>query len=186
MAMGGAMPVPGGRGMTPIGRVTITTDAAGGASAELVSPAGPTLSPSISAADGVAKLKADFGVDLVAGDKTWSDSDTGDVVQALGSLKPSDRAALKGVQIIRVSTLPKGHSGEFNAGGGVASGATTVQSLPTLKLADSAFPKHRFALGPTGGTPLPVPPSEQTVLHEVGHAVEEAIARAALEEADTA
>jgi hypothetical protein len=120
----------------------------------------------------------------VPGDKPWATAELDDVVQALGLLKGEDRAALKGVQLMRFALLPGGHAGEFNPGGGVAVGATAVQGPPTLKLANSAFPVHRFELGPPGGTPLPG--SEQTILHEVGHAVEQAIARRAHEALDTA
>jgi len=184
MEIGWETAVGAGSGIIPTGLVTITIDDAGFATAELVAPASIALSPSMPAADAVTKLKADFGVDAVPGDKAWSVVELDDVVQALGLLKGNDRAALAGVQLMRFATLPKGHAGEFSAGGGVALGATRAQARPTLKLADLAFPEHRFALGPAGGTPLPG--SEQTILHEVGHAVEEAIARAALEKADTA
>jgi hypothetical protein len=173
-----------GAAIIPTGLVTITIDSAGFATAELVSPASIALSPSLPSADAVTKLKIDFGIDAVPGDKAWRPVELGDVVQALGLLKGNDRAALKGVQLMRFATLPDRHAGEFSAGGGVAAGATAVQAPPTLKLADSAFPEHRFARGPAGGTPLPG--SEQTISHEVGHAVEQAISRAALEKADTA
>jgi len=173
----------GAVGIIPTGLVTITIDTAGHAVAELVSRASIALSPSLSSADAVKSLKADFGIDVIQGDKAWQQAELDDVVQALGLLRGIDRAALRGVQLMRFAALPGGHAGEFSPGGGVAKGATTVQALPTLKLADSAFPRQRFALGPSGGTPLPG--SEQTILHEVGHAVEQAFSRAALEKADT-
>jgi hypothetical protein len=177
-------PPKGSGAVTPTGLVTLSIDASGNATAELVSPVVTAVSPSLSSADAVTKLKTNYGVDAVAGSKAWAPSELGDVVQAFGLLPAGDRAALKGVQLERMTTLPRSRSGEFTAGGGVSMGATTVTALPTLRLADSAFPKSRFAMGPVGGPFLPG--SERTILHEVGHAVEEALMRAKLEAADTA
>lgn len=177
-------PPKGSSVVIPTGLVALSIDASGNATAELVSPVVTAVSPALSSADAVAKLKTDYGVDAVAGDKAWAPSELGDVVQAFGLLPASDRAALKGVQLERRTTLPRGRAGDFTSGGGVAMGATTVLALPRLRLADSAFPKFRFAMGPVGGPFLPG--SEQTILHEVGHAVEEALMRAQLEATDTA
>jgi hypothetical protein len=168
----------------PMGLVAISVDDAGRAVAELVSPVAIALSPSVPGGDAAKKLKADYGIDAVPGDKAWQPTELDDVVQALGLLKGGDRTALKGVQLMRFTSLPKNHAGEFNIGGGVAKGATAVQAPPTLKLADSAFGGTRFEVGPPTGTPLPG--SERDILHEVGHAVEQALERAALEKADKA
>jgi hypothetical protein len=177
-------PPKGSGAVTPSGLVALSIDASGNATAELASPVNTAVSPSLGGVDPVAKLKTDYGVDAVAGDKVWDPGELGDVVQAFGLLPPGDRAALKGVQLVRMTTLPRDRAGDFTAGGGVAMGATTVSALPTLRLANSAFPKARFAMGPVGGPFLPG--SEQTVLHEVGHAVEEALMRAKLESTDAA
>jgi hypothetical protein len=165
-------------GPAPQGRVTVRIDARGAASAELVA-AGPVPAVAqMTAADGRAKLTADFGFTAVTG---WSGHDPrkdaaeiSDVVAALALLKaraPQDVAALAGVELIRVPSLGGDTGGEFSLGGAAPSGST-IPAKPFLKLADRAFEgadTQFFGGGP--GTPT-VPASFQTILHEVGHAVE--------------
>lgn len=185
MDIGWEQKVSAGAGIIPSGLVTISIDPAGVATAELVSRVATNVAPALGPGAAAAKLKATFGMDAVAGDKPWSDSELEQVVQAVDLLRATDRDALRGVQLMRYSTLPKGRAGDFTAGGGVAREATRVSAKPTLRLADLAFPSHRFAAGPTGAA-TSLPGSEQTILHEVGHAVEEALWRAAHEAEDTA
>jgi hypothetical protein len=160
----------------PQGRVTVRIDAQGAASAELVA-AGPV--PAVAqttAADGSARLISDFGFASVAG---WKDTpkdaaEISDVLAALELLKtraPQDVPALRGVELIRVSSLGGQRCGEFFAGSQVALGAT-ADVTAFLKLADCAFGSNRvqfFGGGPDSPT---VPASFQVILHEVGHAVE--------------
>jgi hypothetical protein len=162
-------------GIIPSGLVTVTIDDAGNATAELVSPVDIALSPALAEADAVKKLTTDFSVVVETGNKAWSATELGDVVAAFGLLPTGDKAALKGVHLQRFDSLPKGHAGEFSRGGGVAKGATTVTDDATLKLADSAFQAGGF----TSGKGTPAPASYMTILHEVGHAVEESPERLA-------
>lgn len=162
----------------PQGRVTVRIDTQGAASAELVG-AGPV--PAVAqttAAAGSAKLKTDFGFSSVKddGSAAWSDAEISDVAAALAMLPAADKPALQGVELIRVQSLGGNTAGEFSSGGGVASGATTA-TKPFLKLADLAFPKTAVQF--YGGTKGTVPASFQTILHEVGHAVEKEVFRAA-------
>jgi hypothetical protein len=136
-------------------------------------------------ADAVKQLQSDFQVQSVAkGDKDWGDKgfehDVTDVLDSFTLLPASDRAALKGVNLLRFATLPNA-AGTFNRGGGVVKGATTVAAQPTLKLADSAFTQSQRVQGdPQRETPA----SFQTILHEAGHAVEEQVERTATEALD--
>ncbi len=178
----------------PQGRITLRIDTKGAAVAELIG-AGPIPAVAqFTVADGTTKLIADYGVAAVKDDGTasWSDAEISDVIAAFALLPGADKPALKGVELIRVDTLrnargsPPGFitSGEFSTGGGVAQGATRVTSKPSLKLASEAFPKDQIQF--YGGSKGTVPASFQTILHEVGHAVEKQVNRAASEETDNA
>jgi hypothetical protein len=121
------------------------------------------------------------------GDKDWGEkgfeNDAGDVLDSFQLLPTSNKPAIKGVDILRYATLPKDYAGEFNSGGGVGFGATSVTALPTLKLADSAFvgvikgpPQTVFQSERVGGDYAhQTPASFQTILHESGHAVQDAV-----------
>ncbi len=164
----------------PQGRVTVRIDTQGAASGELVG-AGPV--PAVAqttVAAGSTQLKTDFGFTAVKDDgtATWSPAEISDVAAALKMLPPSDKPALKGVELIRVLSLGGNTAGEFSTGGAVSKGATTA-TKPFLKLADLAFPKTAVQF--YGGTKGTVPASFQTILHEVGHAVEDQVFRAAQE-----
>lgn len=179
----------GGGTVAPQGAVTVTIDDQGHATAEL-EHAGFSAHATTgkSGADAVKTLQADFQVQSIArGDKDWGEKgfegDLTDVLDAFQLLPASNKTALKGVNLLRFSSLPKGHSGEFNEGGGVAWGATHVTSQATLKLADSAFSPSEAVLGEFQHQ---TPKSFQTILHEVGHAVEHQVTRPAKEAFDAA
>jgi hypothetical protein len=160
----------------PQGRVSVRIDAQGAASAELIATGPVPAIAQTTVADGSARLISDFGFASVAG---WKDTpkdaaEISDVLAALELLKsraPQDVPALKGVDLIRVSSLGGQRCGEFFAGSQVALGAT-ADVTAFLKLADCAFGSNRvqfFGGGPDSPT---VPASFQVILHEVGHAVE--------------
>ena len=172
----------------PRARVTVRIDDRGNATAELVA-SGPTPLPAqTTVAAASAQLRKDYKLASVRDDgtATWSDAEISDVVAALAMLPAADKAALKGVELIRVKDLEGGFAGEFSRGGGVTGAAlTTLKSLPWLKLADGAF-ADRAGVQFYGGTAGTVPASFETILHEVGHAVERETLRAAAEAADKA
>ena len=179
----------GGGTVTPMGLVSVTIDDKGNATAELVQ-AGLKwwVSTGKLGADAIQQLQSDFQVQSVAkGDKDWGEKgfedDVGDVLDSFTRLPASNKSALKGVNLLRFATLPRGHAGEFNAGGGVVKGAFTVTAQPTLKLADSAFASTQRV---QGDFQHQTPASFQTILHEAGHAVEEQVKRPAEEALDAA
>lgn len=174
-------------GMSQLGLVTVTIDAAGAATAELIQK-GPLVEPlSYSKDAAIKKIIADCGVaGFEKGDKEWAatdsagSTDTGDindVAEALALIPKGDRAALKGVTFTRWSKLTDDDTGKELAGQfrgkatHVSKGATTmtVDQRAELRLADSAFKFGERFVGTTGKT---LPASYQTILHEVGHAVE--------------
>ena len=156
----------------PLGRITLRIDDKGAATAALLAtgPVPPAAQTTVAVAS--PQLIADYGFKAVRDDGTaaWADAEISDVSAALAMVPASDKKALKGVELIRVKTIAGGFSGEFSTGGGVAKGATTVTALPSLKLADLAFPATQLQF--FGDKTKTVPASFQTILHEVGHAVE--------------
>ncbi|HEU4386648.1 MAG TPA: hypothetical protein VFV34_02540, partial [Blastocatellia bacterium] len=169
-------PKPGD--LAPQGQVTIRIDHQGAASAELIA-AGPVPAVAQSTfAAASAQLTADFGFTSVTG---WSGqkpakdaAEISDVLAALQLLKtrsPQDANALKGVELMRVPVIGGDRAGEFFAGSQVALGAP-ADVKPWFKLADKAFDSNsvQFYGGGAGAPSLPA--SFQTILHEVGHAVE--------------
>ena len=172
----------------PAGRVTVRIDEQGNASAELVASGPVPTSPPMTIEDATAKLKTTYGFAAVRNETAkWSAEQLSDVVAAMALVPEKDRAALIGVELIRVDTIKKADgdfAGEFSVGGGVASGATTVKGPSYLKLADGAFDKSpdKFVGGTTpAGKLTTVPSSYLVILHEVGHAVEKAAYRVATE-----
>ena len=183
-AIGWEKKVGTGSGIIPTGLVTVTIDDKGNVTAELMQASPMALPAKLPMADAIKKLQTDFGISSVsAGDKAWKEEELADVIGALARLPASDQAALKGVDLSRFASLPKGHSGEFTCGGGVAKGATTVTSQPALKLADSAFISSENIVGDVAHQ---APASFETILHEAGHAVEKQVKCAAARELDAA
>ncbi len=195
MQIGWEKPVSGSAGIVPTGLCTLDIDERGNATAELLSPADIAVAPAVT--DAIKILKSTYGVaDVLSGDKApanaqetppdpsadWTQTQLEDVVEAIGILPPDDRAALRGVLLLRYQTLKRGRAGEFTAGGsnvGMGATAITVTQPPFLKLANNAFAGGQFDIGPSGGTPLPG--ASQTIVHEIGHTVESAMFRSKLD-----
>jgi hypothetical protein len=169
----------------PQGLVTLRIDRQGVATAELIARGSVPAVGQVTAADGATKLKNDFGFAEVKG---WGSAakdaaEISDVVAALELLKqraPQDVPALKGVELIRVASLGGGVGGEFSPGGKVIAGSKAHEKA-WLKLADLAFSAKDVQFFGGGPGAPPVPSSFQTILHEVGHAVEKEELRAAQE-----
>lgn len=162
----------------PVGRVTVRIDAAGNADVELIATGATPASAATTLAAATTQLQTDPGFSAVKDDGTakWNDAEISDVAAALSMVPKGDRDALSGVELIRVKSVPGGQAKYF-IGTVTPDGLTTVPA--SLKVADDAFASGdpRFY----GGTKGTVPPVYFAILHEVGHAVEAAAARAALE-----
>lgn len=153
----------------PQGQITLRISPQGAATAELIATGLPAVAQTTLAA-GSARVMADFGFSSVTGwpgsprpDPTKSAAEISDVIAALDLLKaraPQDVNALRGLKLIRVDTLPDGAAGEFSMTEG------------WLKLATKAFDANADQFFGGGPSSPPVPSSFQTILHEVGHAVE--------------
>lgn len=160
----------------PKGRVTVRLDRQGNVTAELIGTGPVPAVPQTTFAAGSARLTgADFGFASVAGwsgQKPQDASEISIVIAALELLRarsPQSVAALAGVELIRVATLPQNRAGEFFAGSSTALGqAADVPA--SLKVADRAFDSDAVMFLGGSGSPT-VPASFQLVLHEVGHAV---------------
>jgi hypothetical protein len=161
------------------GQAIIRLSAQGAASIELVSQAGIPLGRSLALPDAISQLKA-LGFHDVIG---WSSPDElSQVVAAVELLRvraPADVAALQGVDLTRVAALTTkpGEAGEFLAhppGGGP----------PYLALSNLAFVPEPQFFGSGGAQARPA--SFFVVLHEIGHAVEEELARKSGERLDHA
>ncbi|MFI9561176.1 hypothetical protein [Nonomuraea endophytica] len=165
--------------LPPQGLVTLRIDAQGAASAELVAAGGTPPVPQVTIVDGSARLTTEFGFAGVSGWNGRPDAaaEISIVLAALELLRrqaPQDVAALRGVELIRVSALGGETAGEYSPG--------SQTRTATLKLADRAFDTRnqvQFFGGGPGSPPVSAP--FQTVLHEVGHAVSKELLRAAME-----
>ncbi len=159
----------------PQGQVTVRIDSKGAASAELIARGVPTVPPPTTA----DALRTSFKLASVTDDKTarWSPAELGDVAAALAMLPPDDKAALEDVELIRVDQFQgkPNDAAQFDFPHPAASSAEAVNTHATLKLATRAFTKDTLQF--FGGTAKTVPASFQTILHEVGHAVESEVYR---------
>jgi hypothetical protein len=151
------------------GLVQITMDSNGSAKIELLSDKIPSMVPQLTQSEAIKELTSVYQLKVVDGDKTWSIAELSDVVAALALMPAEDRAALKGVDLVRVKELKGKVAGTFSTGGGVDAGATTVKARPALTLDDDTFNSSSTFLGDASN---PHPASFETILHEVGHAVE--------------
>ena len=161
--------------LAPKGQVTVRIDSNGAASAELIAKGVPAVTHQTTA----AALQTNFKLASVTDDGTapWSPADLNDVGEALTLLPPDDKAALEGVELIRVAEISgkPDDAGQFDFPQPVASGAESVNFHAKLRLATRAFTQDTLQF--FGGTGKTVPASFQTILHEVGHAVESQVYR---------
>jgi len=144
-------------------------------------PAGPDAKKVEAAAEG---LKTKFGFSGVTADdgSCWTVAELQKMSKAFGRMSGDQQAALKGVELRRVATA--------NCGGHSADGCFTAsidssgKRADRLEMGDAAFAKDKdFDEGGayiTGskGEKLDLKPSEETALHEAGHAIENVQQRA--------
>jgi hypothetical protein len=159
----------------PQGQVTVRIDSNGAASAELIARGVPAVTQQTTA----AALQTSFKLASVTDDgtATWSPAELNDVASALAILPPDDKAALEGVELIRVDKIPgkPADAGQFEFPQPVASSAEAVKINAKLRLASIAFTHDTLQF--FGGTAKTVPASFEIILHEVGHAVESEVYR---------
>lgn len=180
----------------PQGLVTVRISHTGAATAELIARAPLTRPAGVSKDEAKTRLQKDYGFIVIEdngtwskekqktwedkGVKAWNDQELNDVLEAL-RLVPVDqqgslKTALTGVELIRVASIGGGGAGLFFAGSGAVAG--NVAEKPYLALADRSFDYNAFQF--FGDSRRAAPSCYQTILHEVGHAVEKAPHRAAM------
>jgi hypothetical protein len=145
-------------------------------------PVGPDAEAVEAAAE---KLKNAYSLSAVtaADGSCWTVAELEKVEKAMGRMSADQRTALQGVELRRVATANcAGHSAD---GCFTAAADSSGNRADRLEMGDFAFSKDKdfdegFAhtLGPNGER-LDLKPSEETFLHEAGHAVESAEERAA-------
>jgi hypothetical protein len=170
-------PVPGGGGAPPLGQVTVRIDAKGVATAELLARGAPAATTTTTQ----SSLQTTYKLAAVSDDgkAKWSAGDLNDVGEALAMLPGPDKTALHGVELIRVASIPgkPDDAGQFEFPNPVAADEKAVAINPKLRLANSAFDHNNLQF--FGGRAKRVPASFQTILHEVGHAIESEVYRTA-------
>jgi hypothetical protein len=164
------------RGVAPVGRMTIQIDASGNATAILVASGGlPAIPQFKDVKSASASLTSTFGIsNVVDGSSKWTPGELSKVSAALSRLSAADRAALRGVELVRQATITgpdgKPRDGQFTANQAVDS-AGVVTDTRQLEIADSAFADDATSF--IGGAATAGPMSFETILHESGHAVEQ-------------
>ena len=156
-------------GTDPVGKITVTIDIAGQGIADLLSigaVAAPTAFANID--DAIRELQDADGIAAVTnGDSNWTIEDLNKVVGAFALLPTCDRAALAGVELLRVQDIAGEHAGEF-AWTQAVIGASAM-SAATIKIADDAFASDSRSF--VGDRAAALPASYMTIIHEVGHAI---------------
>jgi hypothetical protein len=151
----------------PVGKVTVTIDETGNLTAELLSAGASVVASALTTPE--EELIATYGIAAVKeGDRKWGDGELNKVVSAFALLPVSDREALKGVTLMRVSTMDEGKTaGEFTSPQSVE--GTTVTNDATITLTNNAFPDDptNFVGDKTNASLF----TYRTIVHEVGHAV---------------
>ena len=171
---------PKGSGVAPVGKVTVSIDSAGKGTAVLLSRGGVAPPKNCGTLDAcVAILKSTYGIaDVKDGTARWEPKHLSLVIGAFSRLPPGDVGVLKGMVLERVKEIaPKNPkpgtegtvAGEYLSGGGVS--GTVATEISTLKLTDKAFAQDPVQF--VGSAGKEAPSSYFTILHEVGHVVEE-------------
>jgi Domain of unknown function (DUF4157) len=176
------------KGVAPEAMVKLVIDDKGKATIDMLRATPQTLPTQLTLPQATAKIKADYGISNITNQTgTWIPEELSDVAAAFALLPPTGKAALKGVELQRFATLGGSEAGEFQAHFSLdPADPTKAANSATLKLADSAF-KFSIQNGTrqstrdnvAGDAFTEVPASFQTILHEVGHAVETVQFRAA-------
>ncbi len=166
---------PRGGGPAPRGRVTLRIDGAGNATASLVGSGPATVAATFKdIATGKAGLKTNFGFSFVEdGDATWTLDELNKIQAALSRLSGKEKAALSGVVLKRMHSIERGGqalSGLYETSQKFSDDKKAATSAATLSLADAAFSSDLSNF--IGDQTDAAPASFQTILHEVGHAVE--------------
>ncbi len=130
------------------------------------------------------QLEKTYQIRIVKGDKDWNDADVADLAASLGKLSPKERGVVSGYQFQRWTTkenrakLDK----DYKAPAGVDECGlhelTLGGAMAKISLYDGCFDPSTTMAG--------APVARFNILHEVGHATELSLARAARKRLDDA
>lgn len=158
------------------GEVTVRIDEKGNAEVRLVGKAAPTVPAAFATVkDAQAGLIAKYKLAEVTGEhgKKWSLNELNKVAAAWDRLSAPEAAALEGYKLIRTDKLLQDGEplqGQTTHTDEVVTGETTVKHLREIRLADSAFAGDETSF--IGDVKDAAPASFETLIHEVGHALE--------------
>ncbi|HZF10482.1 MAG TPA: hypothetical protein VFE33_16965 [Thermoanaerobaculia bacterium] len=159
------------------GEVTVRFDAAGKAVAQLVGKAAPAVPAAFTTVkDASDALVKTYKLAKVTGEhgKSWSLDELNKVVAAWGRLSTAEAAALAGYTLLRTDKLTSATGedlqGQTTHTDDVATGATTATHAREIRFADRTFADDDKSF--IGDAKDAAPASFETLIHEVGHALE--------------
>lgn len=161
----------GGKGM-----LTVRFDDKGHAEAIVIGKSAPVVAKSfVKVKDAVEHLKKKYSLDQVKGEqgRNWSIDDLNKVIAAWSRLSKTEAAALVGYSLIRSKTVSEdGESlqGLTDRDDDVIPGETTVKHTREMRFSDKAFSADDNSF--IGDKADAAPASFETLIHEVGHAIE--------------
>ncbi len=121
----------------------------------------------LAVADRKVALIARYKLRSVAdGDASWTPDELDRAAEAFALIPPADRAALAGIDVVRVQAIGRDFSAEF----AVAPG-TSDPADPSAAFASATLVVANGAFGQKDGQVLPRDEQVRILVHEVGHAV---------------
>ncbi len=169
-------PIGRGHGRPELGQVILRYDARGHATARLVGRGKVKRDHGTTVAGLTRSLIRDYALEAVRGD--WRREELSDVRLAFDRIPAEDRGALVGTTLRRVVEIPdRDHSPEAQFFYQQSLQDTEIDDRLELRVADLAFARSETSFVGDAGSVAPT--GIQTILHEVGHAVETEAVRAA-------
>jgi hypothetical protein len=172
--------VPGGRGAQTM-RMTTQMDRQGSITADVHATTGaPAPARTFaSAADAQRAIEQDFGVRVRGRDpsdpnsRDFSQAELTQIHHSLSQLDATERSQIRGLDFIRQSSPPSGQPGDTSGlySPNVATSNGQRTNPASITLYDNAFSGN--AEGFVGSSGAAHQHSQMTILHEVGHAIED-------------
>lgn len=158
------------------GMLTIRFDTKGNAEATLIGKSAPVVAKTfVKIKDAVEHLKTKYSLAEIKGEqgRNWNIDDLNKVIAAWSRLSVAEASALSGYSLIRSKTVSEdGESlqGLTERDDDVKPGETTVKHTRQITIADKTFSADDKSF--IGDKADAAPASFETLIHEVGHAIE--------------